>query len=133
MLDLSENWIWQRRGPGACKKRRCRPIQQVLSLKGGWKAVTAVPQIGRIRSSDTGRSNPTPVSHTPRASLKNKFRTEALCTGFGTTTSERCAELTVLMREIEDWLWQIRGVDDASNFDGAFVFNKLSHGLEEVW
>ena len=36
------------------------------------------------------------------------------------------------MGEIEDWLGQVRGLDDAAHFDGTFFLDELADGEEEV-
>ena len=36
------------------------------------------------------------------------------------------------MREVQNGLRQIRGLDDAAHFDGAFVFDEFADEVEEV-
>lgn len=36
------------------------------------------------------------------------------------------------MREVEDWLGEVRGLDDAAHFDGAFFLDEFADGVEEV-
>jgi hypothetical protein len=46
--------------------------------------------------------------------------------------SECCTQLAVLMCQVQDWLWQVGSLHDASHLNRAFVFNQLADGVEQV-
>ena len=49
------------------------------------------------------------------------------------TTSERFAQLRVLMRELQDMLGKTGCLDHTPDFDRAFVLDQSSYRLEEEW